>query len=273
MRRTIKAIVFVGLAALASDIMAAAAVQGTLYTKDGGQKSGSIRWSARNKSYVITQSQANGSTMDMEVEAKNVDRLEITPPQGMAQAIKAVESGNGAGQVKFLEKVVEDYAHLQWDQTAGSYLAKAYLDANNAAKALDTCKKIIAVDKAAGYSGDLAPTYWQALIKNNQSSTLDQMLAKAASSGDRFASGSALIARGDSIIAKDDTPAGAKKALVDGYLRVVLLYNDEEVGSRIRPEALYKAAQCFEKLGQTARASDHRNELKSRYAASPWAAK
>ena len=271
MRRIITAIAFAGAAALAS--APAAAAQGTLYTKDGGQKSGVIKWSARNKSYVITQKQANGSTMDMEVEAKNVDHLDIKPPQGIEQAIKAIEAGNGAGQIAMLEKIVDEYAHLQWDQKAGSYLAKAYLDANNAAKALETCKKIIAVDKTAGYSGDLAPTYWQALIKNNQASTLEQMLAKAASSGDRFSSGSALIARGDSILAKDDSREGAKKALVDGYLRVVLLYNDSEVGPRIRPEALYKAAQCFEKYGQTSRASDLRSELKAKYPSSPWAAK
>lgn len=273
MRRIITAIVFAGVAALASDLRAAAAAQGTLFTKDGGQKSGVIKWSARNKSYVITQKQANGSTMDMEVEAKNVDHLDIKPPQGMDQAIKAVESGKGAGQISFLEKIVDEYAHLQWDQKAGSYLAKAYLDANNGAKALETCRKIISVDKTAGYSGDLAPTYWQALIKNNQISTLEQMLTKAASSGDRFSSGSALIARGDAILAKDDTPTGAKKALVDGYLRVVLLYKDAEVAPRLRPEALYKAAQCFEKAGQTSRASDLRSELKSQYASSPWAAK
>ena len=216
---------------------------------------------------------SNGSTMDMEVEAKNVDRLDIKPPQGMEQAIKDVEAGRGAGQISFLEKIVDEYAHLQWDQKAGSYLAKAYLAANNGAKALETCRKIISVDKTAGYSGDLAPTYWQALIKNNQTSTLEQVLAKAASSGDRFSSGSALIARGDAIIAKDDTPAGAKKALVDGYLRVILLYRDPEVASRIRPEALYKAALCFDKAGQTSRASDLRSELKSQYAGSPWAAK
>lgn len=273
MRRIITAIVFAGVAAFAGELRAAAAAQGTLYTKDGGHKSGVIKWSARNRSYVITQKQANGSTMDMEVEAKNVERLDIKPPQGMDQAIKAVESGNGAGQIKFLEQVVDEYAHLQWDQKAGSYLAKAYLGANNAAKALETCKKIISVDKTAGYSGDLAPTYWQALIKNNQTSTLDQMLAKAASSGDRFASGSALIARGDAIIAKDNTPAGAKKALVDGYLRVILLYRDPEVEPLLRPEALYKAAQCFETAGQTSRASDLRSELKTKYASSPWAAK
>ena len=65
MRRIITAVVFAGAAMIGCDLLAAAAAQGTLYTKDGGQKSGLIKWSARNKSYVITTKAANGSTMDM----------------------------------------------------------------------------------------------------------------------------------------------------------------------------------------------------------------
>ena len=273
MRRIITAVVFAGAAMIGCDLLAAAAAQGTLYTKDGGQKSGLIKWSARNKSYVITTKAANGSTMDMEVPDKNVDRLDIKPPQGMDQAIKAVQAGHGAGQIKYLEGIVDEYAHLQWDQKAGSYLAEAYLAANNPQKALATCNKIIDADKTAGYSGALAPTYWQALIKNGQHKKLEQVLAKAISSGDRYASGSAMIARGDSIVAKDDTAAGAKQALVDGYLRVVFLYNDAEVGPRLRPEALYKAAKCFEKMHQTSRSTDLIAELKAKYSGSVWAQK
>ena len=274
MRRIITAVVFAGVAAFGLDLLAApAAAQGTLYTKDGGQKSGVVKWSARNRSYVVTTKAANGSSMDMEIPAKNVLRLEIKEPQGMDQAVKAVQAGQGAGQIKYLEGIMEDYAHLQWDQTAGSYLAAAYLSAKNPQKALATCEKIIDVDKAAAYSGDLAPVYWKALIENNQSSKLEQMLTKAASSGDRFASGSALIARGHALLKKDESPAGARKALVDGFLRVVLLYNDDEVGPRIRPEALDGAARCFDIMRQTSRAADMRNELKSKYPGSPFAAK
>ena len=65
----------------------------------------------------------------------------------------------------------------------------------------------------------------------------------------------------------------AKKALTDGYLRVVFLYTDDEVADRLRPEALYKAAHCFDKLGQSGRADAMRTELKQNYAASPWAAR
>ena len=273
MRRLITALVFAAAVSAGETLHAAAAAQGTVYKKDGGQVSGIVKWSVRDKGYAVTQKQANGSTMDLTIPLKEVDRLEIKQPQGMDQLIAQVETGKGSSAIAGLQKIADDYAHLQWDLVAGSYLARAYIDSNNGAKALDICQKIIDVDPSAGYRGDLAPTYWQALIKNNKGATLEKMLAKAATSGDRFSSGSALIARGDACRAKEDTPAAARQALVDGYLRVVLLYTDAEVAARLRPEALYKAAQCFERIGQTARASDLRTELKGRYASSPWAAR
>ena len=83
-----------------------------------------------------------------------------------------------------------------------------------------------------------------------------------------------MILRGDIILkAGNESNDAAKKALTDGYLRVVYLYNDAGVAARLQPEALYKAAHCFEKLGQSGRADSMRTTLKKSYASSPWAAK
>ena len=91
---------------------------------------------------------------------------------------------------------------------------------------------------------------------------------------DRFARGAALIMYGD-IALKDGKESGdaCKKALTDGYLRVVFLYKDAEVADKLQPEALYKAARCFDKLSQSGRADFMRTELKRSYASSPWANK
>ena len=50
--------------------------------------------------------------------------------------------------------------------------------------------------------------------------------------------------------------------LRDGYLRVVLMYQDEAC-NRERGEAMLKAAQCFDKLGQSARAEALRAQAKA----------
>ena len=113
-----------------------------------------------------------------------------------------------------------------------------------------------------------------ALLKLNQKTKLEAALAKAAASGDRFSSGAAFTLRGDIVMQEGGESAdAAKKALADGYLRVVLMYTDQPVAAKLRPEALYKAAQCFEKLGQSGRAEAMRGELKKLYPNTLWAMK
>ena len=91
---------------------------------------------------------------------------------------------------------------------------------------------------------------------------LEPLLKKAASSGDRPASAAALNLRGDIIVANGNgSPDVYKSALRDGYLRVALMYTDQDC-TRERAEGMLKAANCFEKLGQAARAERLRNQAK-----------
>ena len=69
--------------------------------------------------------------------------------------------------------------------------------------------------------------------------------------------------RGDIIVqGSNDAPEELKRALRDGYLRVVLMYQDADC-RRERADALLKAAKCFDKLGQTSRAENLRAQAKS----------
>ncbi len=248
------------------------AVPGTVVTENDS-KTGDVKWSVRAKGYVISVKQGN-TMIDAEVPAADVVELDIQKPATFDAAAEQVDKGNGSAAIPALKKIIDDYQHLQWDKIAGSYLARAYLDSGKAEDAYKTCRDIIAGDPSAAYKGDLAPAYWEALLKLDKKSALEGALKKAAASGDRFSSGSALIKRGDIILAEGkDSPDAAKKALTDAYLRVVLLYRDAEVAARVRPEALYKAAKCFERLSQSGRADQMRTELKSLYGSSPWASK
>ena len=68
--------------------------------------------------------------------------------------------------------------------------------------------------------------------------------------------------RGDIIVAAShDAPEELKRALRDGYMRVALMYQDAEC-VRERQEALRKAAGCFDKMGQAARAENLRAQAK-----------
>ena len=233
------------------------ALPGTIMTETE-TISGDIKWHARDKQYVIEKGKVT-----KEFPLDDVTGLDIPKPAAFDKAVQQVEAGQGAGQIATLAKIVADYRMLQWDKPAGRYLALAYLAAGNAEKAYSACQSIIADDKKAAYTGDLAAAYWQAMLKLGKNQQLETLLKKAATSGDRMASAAALVMRGDlSVSTSNDAPDKLKDALRDGYLRVVLMYKDAEC-ARERAEACMKAAQCFDKLGQSARAEKLRQEAKA----------
>jgi len=232
------------------------AIQGTVSTETESV-TGDVKWQARAKTYVIEKGKVT-----KEFKLADVTSIDIPKPAGFDKAVQMVEGGQGAAAVAVLAKIVADYRMLQWDRPAGRYLALAHLAAGNAQKAYDACAPIIAEDKTAAYTGDLAAAYWQALLKLGKKDQLEGLLKKAATSGNRPASAAALVMRGDIIVsASNDAPEELKRALRDGYLRVVLMYQDVEC-ARERGEAMLKAAACFDKLGQSARAENLRAQAK-----------
>ena len=241
-------------------MMAAAsafAIQGSVST--GAETfAGEVKWHARDKKYVIEKGK-----ITKEFALADVTALDIPKPQGYDKAVQAVEAGQGTAAIPVLTKIVADYRMLQWDKPAGRYLAMAHIAAGNAQKAYDVCSPIVAEDRSAGWSGDLASAYWQALLKLGKQDQLEGLLKKAATSGSRQSSAAALVMRGDIIVqGSNDAPEALKQALRDGYMRVVLMYQDAEC-RRERGDAMLKAAACFDKLGQAARAENLRAQAKS----------
>ena len=233
------------------------AIQGSVSTETE-TVSGDVKWHGRDKKYIIEKGK-----ITKEFKLAEVTGLDIPKPQGFDKAVQMVENGQGAAAVPILAKIVADYRMLQWDKPAGRYLAMAHLAAGNAKKAYDMCEEIIKEDKSAGWSGDLASAYWQSLLKLGKTDQLEGLLKKAATSGDRQSSAAALVMRGDIVVqGSNDAPEELKKALRDGYMRVVLMYQDPEC-RRERGEAMLKAAACFDKLGQAARAENLRAQAKA----------
>lgn len=242
-------------------------ITGSVTTEQGDTHKGAVRWSTRDKAYAVTTK----GGIEIQVKATDVAELAIDKPTALDAAAAQVEKGQGKAAIGALQKIVKEYAHLQWDKVAGGYLARAYIDAGDAQSGLKACEAIIDADPSAAFRGELAPAYWDALLKLDRKAKLEAALEKAAKSGDRFSSGAALVKRGDVILAaKGDGADATRQALSDGYLRVVLLYRDVP---QIQPEALYKASKCFERLGQSGRAESMRAQLKKDFASSPWAAK
>ena len=236
------------------------AVQGTVYTATDSKK-GEVKWQSRSKSYSVTFKKGK-TDVSAEYPLADVEDLDIEKPQGYDKAVENVQRGNGAAAIGVLTKIVAEYKMLKWDKPAGRYLVEAYLAANNAQKAFEVATGIINEDKSASWKGDLAPAYWQALLKLGKTQQLDGLIKKAATSGDRAASAMALMMRGDMILASEgETQEAFRKALTDAYLRVMLMYADEPC-REARLEAMQRAANCFDKIGQAVRAENIRSQAR-----------
>ena len=236
------------------------AVKGTLRT-EADSKSGDIKWQPRAKKYTVTFKKGS-TTVNAEYPLADVVELSIPKPEGFDKAAEQVAAGHGAGAIATLEKILSEYRMLQWDKPAGRYLAMAYISAGQAQKAYDTCRSIIADDKSAAWSGDLAAAYWQSLLKLGKTDQLENVLKKAATSGDRQAAAAVCVMRGDVILSEGSSPEILKRALRDGYLKASLMFTDPAC-SRERAEAMLKAADCFEKLGQASRADKLRTKARA----------
>ena len=238
------------------------AIQGTIKTATDTKK-GDIKWQSRAKAYLIAIKSKGGADINAEYPLDDVEALDIDKPANYDKLVQMVTAGQGAQAIAGLTKIVQDYKMLVWDKPAGRYLVEAYLAANNAQKAFETAQTIISDDKSAAWSGELAPAYWQALLKLGKQQQLENCLRKATESGDRASSAAALSMRGDMILqAEGDTEAAYRKALTDAYLRVALMYTDEPCRAA-RQTALLKAAQCFDKLNMASRAEGLRNQAKA----------
>jgi len=259
MNMKMKSAIVAAVAALAaSELMA---IQGTIST-ESDSKSGDIKWQPRSKTYALSYKKGK-TDVSAEFPLADVTELDIPKPAGYDKAVEMVEKGQGASAVSILDKIVKEYRMLVWDKPAGRYLAMAYIAAGKAQKAHETCQSIISEDKDAAFKGELAYAYWQSLLLLGKSDQLEALLKKAASNGDRQSSAAALVMRGDMVVAKsNDAPEKLKEALRDGSLRVALMYAEPEC-ARERADAMMKAAQCFDKLGQAARAERLRAQAKA----------
>ncbi|MCL1920930.1 MAG: tetratricopeptide repeat protein [Kiritimatiellaeota bacterium] len=259
-----------GAVALAIMMLGAGAalgqVQGTIITAATEFK-GALKWKVSAKAYEV-----NDGTKTIEVPQVQVQEIKVPKPRALTDAEKQMAEGNYAAAIPALKKISADYLMLTWDRPATRLLAVALLATGDHEEGIRVCETVIKVDPPAGYLGELAPTYWQALLKSGgrNISKAEGLIAQAIKTGDRTASAYALNTRGNLILTAGDTPENAKKALKDGFLRVITLYSNERGP---RPEALYMAAKCFEKIGQPPRADAFRTELKRDFPGTEWASK
>lgn len=227
----------------------------------GQQLKGEVKWQATTKQYVI---QPDGSPVQYKLSPNDIADIKVARPPELDAAVKQVQAGQFAQALPVLEQIMRDYTMLEHDVTAAQYLAYSYLKTRDARKAVAMCDRVLEGNPNAAQNDQFAAIYWQALLETEQYVKLDKALAVAIEGGSRELAAVAQIKRGDIAMQKGNLD----DALIDGYLRTVVFFQGVK---SVQPEALYKAAECFEKKGQHPYAEKMRKELLSGYPQSEYA--
>lgn len=248
-----------------SATLAVADVPGILTTNDGRELRGDLRWQPVQKQYVVTVKQ-NNLPITANIKGADVASVRVAPPPGWDGIVSDLRKGNAAQTVPKLEALVKEYAMLQYDVVAGTYLAQIHMREKRPADALRVCEAVIASKPDAGTTSDLAPLYWEAMLATGKTAKLAPALEEAIRTAPRAVAARAHTLRGDLLKAENRT----RDALKDGYLRTILMFRDVRAA---QAEALYKAAVAFDELQQVQYAERMRQMLLSGYADSEYAKK
>jgi len=239
-------------------------VQGTVVKKNNkGQATGLIKYKPASKVYVITDSQGISIT----ISQADVERVAVKEPAELESAAKLVQGGQPALAIANLEKILKDYEGMGPDAKAARWLAEAYVK-SDPGKAVAMCERVISTNPRIATDPDFASVYWKALVDTpNSGSKLKRALDDAIATGPRPLVAQALITRGDMEKKIGNTKGNLENALIDGYLRVVVLYKDVK---EVQPAALYNAIKCFEALNQGGYADRMRKILLADYPDDPY---
>ena len=255
-----------GMAGMAVAVLLAGLMQpcsahmARLVLKAGGMVEGDARYMAASRSFEVRR-----GNVTQQVRADDVAQIILAqPPADLNAAVRAVQDGNYQQPIPVLERIARDYAMFGPDVTASHALALAYLRTNRMKQALDTCEALMRTNPSAAQNAGFAGVYWEALLAENRISKLRTSLSDAVQTGDRALAATALVRRGDLEIKEND----ARAALLNGYLRAVLLFRDV---AEIQPEALYKAMKAHEALNEVHYAERWRRRLLSGYGTSEFA--
>lgn len=236
----------IGSSALCTTVRAN--VDGIVFKKDGGRLRGKIRWLPASKVYVVTDKVA------LQIPLAQVLRVQVKEPPELNNAIRMVRSGQYGAATPVLVDIMKRYTMLEHDVTAARWLADSYLQGGDAKRAIDMCRKVMKVNPRAVTAGELTGVYWRALLEDGRDAVLKRELGEAIKSGTRPIAATAQIIRGDIAMKNGEF----QDALVDGYLRTVVLFQDVKT---VQPEALYKAMKTFGELGQHSHAEKMKRRL------------
>jgi len=204
----------------------------------------------------------NSGVGTYQVARSKVESLSVPRPSDFDKYAQGLKTGGTEGSVAGMEQIVEAFTFRWWDLEGKRLLFPVYERQQQWDKIVKMCAIYSKVK--ANVPSSIQGFYWRALAKKGGSNNLLlQELSAAIETGSRASAAAAYLVRGDMYAYQ-----GKKQdALIDGYLRVVLMFSDIK---DIQPEALYKTYRTLKELNDT-RAEKFRKKLVDEFAESDFA--
>jgi len=231
-----------------------------MYMKNGRKISAkSIQWREGAQEYRVED--VNGSIIP--IGLAQVERMDIDKPADFDRAKGMVEGGQLDSALPILQKMVEDYKMMIWDNRARELLARAYFNKQDYKKAGDALEELFKNARPDEITTTLRRFYWDTLLLiPERQSTLKKDIELTITTGTRPLAAAAQVMRGQ--LAKNQ---GQKEEALLNFLRAAILYEDV---TEVNPEALFKAAEMLDEI-RDPRAAELRKKLKAQYPESEWA--
>lgn len=255
-RRTAAGLLLALLIGAALTAPAHAQINGEIERTSGNKMQGAISWKAAGKQYEV---RAPGAAAVSIVPLNQVASVRVQAPAALKGAVDAVRGGQAnPAALAALEKIVNDYLMLEHDLVAMRWLGDSWLRQGKGKEVAKLFDRVMENRQPGSLDGPTAQVYWMALLEAERDADLRRQLKSAIEEGPRSTAAVAQMLRGEMDMRRGEY----RNALVEGFLRTIVLFASERA---IQPEALFKAARCFEELGESQNAEKMRKKLMAEY--------
>ncbi len=187
----------------------------------------------------------------------------VHEPDGFDQLRRNVEEGNYEEAISGLRRVIEEYRFLGWDHRARRFLARALTGVDRFEDAVATFEQLFEDDPMARTEPAVQEAYLLALQGMGAREKLLPMLGEVIRDGERRPAAKAQMIRGNLRLEEGQT----EQALYD-FLRTARLFRSV---IELQPEALYRVADCYERLGLHEKAQPYIERLQEEFPESDYA--
>ncbi len=190
-------------------------------------------------------------------------RVVVAEPTGFQDLRRKVEESQYEEVISGLREIIEQYRFLGWDHRARRLLGRALTGIGRYQDAVTHLESLFEEDPGARAEPDVQEAYLLALEGAREHDKLLPMLDEVIRQGGRQPAARAQMIRGNLRMEEGEI----EKALYD-FLRTATLFRTM---IEFQPEALYRAAVCYEQLGQSEKAQRFIERLQTEFPESDYA--